>query len=578
MEIMRGIPASPGYVIGKARLLDTHEVLPPKRVIEESEIENETARLRQAIESSKEDIVKSQDKFHDRSGGDIRPIFDSHIAMLDDPRMLEEVERRIRQYRFTAEFALYRVMRRYIRLLREMEDEYFSHRIVDLQDVEKRILENLIGKRFEELHDLTEEVVLVAANITPSQTVDLDTEKVKGFATDAGGRTSHTAIIARSMSVPAVVGLETATTDIRPGDTIIIDGTQGMVIVNPDEETEKKYGAMQRNLQTAIRKMTDLRDLPAETIDGHSVKLYANADFPTDIGTAIENGAEGIGLYRTEFIYAQTDNAPSEEDHFTAYQESIKLLGKRLITIRTLDLGADKMASETGLPERNPFLGCRSIRFCLERPKIFKQQLRAIFRASAIGNVRLLFPMISSHGELIEAKAVVEEVKKDLDDSGINYNRDIKVGIMVEVPSIAWTADIIAKDVDFMSVGTNDLIQYMLAVDRTNERVAHLYNPAHPAIVRTIKHVIDAGKEKNVPVGMCGEMGSDVEYTLLLLGLGLDEFSVGPAALPEVKKVIRSVSLVQAQEVATEVLSFTETKKSSEFLTEAAKKIIPEVF
>lgn len=578
MQIMKGIPASPGYVVGNARLLDTQEVLPPKRVIEEQEVENEISRFKQAIEKAKADIAESQGKFRDRAGGDIRPIFDSHIAMLDDPRMREEVERRIRQYRFTAEFAVYRVMRRYIRLLREMEDEYFSHRIVDLQDVEKRVLRNLIGKRFEELHDLTDEVVLVAADITPSQTVELDTGKIKGFATDAGGKTSHTAIIARSINVPAVVGLETATMDIVAGDTIIIDGTQGMVIVNPDEETEKKYGAMQRNLQTAIRRMTDLRDLPAETTDGHRVKLYANADFPVDIRTAVDNGAEGIGLYRTEFIYVQTDNNPSEEDHFGAYQESINILGKRPVTIRTLDLGADKMASETGLPERNPFLGCRSIRFCLEKPEIFKRQLRAILRASAIGNVRLLFPMISSGDELLEAKAVVEEVKKELDESGVNYDRNMEIGIMVEVPSVAWTADIIAEAVDFMSVGTNDLIQYMLAVDRTNERVAHLYSPAHPAVLRTIKHVIDAGKEKGVPVGMCGEMGSDIEYTLLLLGLGLDEFSVGPAALPEVKKVIRSVSLTQAKELATEALSFAETKRASEFLAKSAKKIIPELF
>lgn len=578
MEILRGVPASPGYVVGKARVLETQEVLPAKRVIDKSEVDSEIARFKRAVEGSQADIVQSQGKFRDRAGDNINPIFASHIAMLDDQRMHQDVERRIRQYLFTAEFAVSRVMRRYIRLLRDMEDEYFSHRIVDLQDVEKRLLRNLIGERFEEMHDIEDESILVAADITPSQTAELNTSKIKGFATDAGGRTSHTAIIARTLSVPAVVGLETATTDIKTGDTVIIDGTQGIIILNPDRETEKKYGAMQRNLQTAIRKLVDLRDLPAETTDGFRVKLYANAEFPADVRMAIDNGAEGIGLYRTEFIYVKTRNNPSEEDHLRAYQETINILEERPLVIRTLDLGADKLASETGLPERNPFLGCRSIRYCLEKPEILKRQLRAILRASKLGNVKFIFPMISSREELLEAKAIVEEVKKELDLSGIEYDRDIDTGIMVEVPSIAWTADIIAKDVDFMSIGTNDLIQYMLAVDRTNERVSHLYNPEHPAILRSIKYVIDVGNTHNVPVAVCGEMSSEVEYTVLLLGLGLTEFSVNPAAVPEVKKVIRSVSLTQARELAEQVMGFEDTKKASEFLTETAKKLIPEMF
>jgi phosphotransferase system enzyme I (PtsI) len=577
MEIMRGISASPGYVVGKARLLDTQEVLPKKRFIEESEIEAEIDRFRRAIESAKEDVTTSQGRFRDRAGRDVQPIFSSHIMMLDDMTMRNDVERRIRQFRFTAEFAVYRVMRRYMRLLREMEDEYFQHRIVDLQDVEKQIFKNLIGERIEELHDITEEVLLVASDLTPSQTAELDTDKVLGFATDAGGKTSHTAIIARSLNVPAVVGLETATSDITSGDTIIIDGTQGIVFVNPDEDTKKKYSAMRRNLQMAMDKLTDLRDLPAETTDGLKVKLLANAEFPGDIKTALKNGAEGIGLYRTEFMYV-TNRNPSEEDHLRTYQEAIDLLGGKPVTIRTLDLGADKLASETGLPERNPFLGCRSIRFCLEKPELFKRQLRAILKASSYGPVNLLFPMISAHEELVEARAVVEETKKELEQTGERFDREIKVGIMVEVPSIAWTADLVAKDVDFMSVGTNDLIQYMLAVDRTNERVAHLYNPAHPAVVRTVKHVIDAGKANNVPVAMCGEMSSEVEYTVLLLGLGLSEFSVNPAAVPEIKKIVRSVSLTQARDLAARVLDFTEARESAQFLSREAKRIIPELF
>ncbi|MFC1671832.1 phosphoenolpyruvate--protein phosphotransferase [Planctomycetota bacterium] len=577
MEIMRGLPASPGYVVGKARLLDTEEVLPKKRFIEESEIESEIARFRRAIETSKEDVARSQGKFRDRAGRDVQPIFSSHIMMLDDQTMRDDVERRIRQFRFTAEFAVYRVMRRFMRLLREMEDEYFSHRIVDLQDVEKRIFRHLVGEKMEELHNIEDEVILVAADLTPSQTAELDTKKVLGFATDAGGKTSHTAIIARSLNVPAVVGLETATTDISSGDTIIIDGTQGIVFVNPDEDTQKKYTAMRKNLKMAMDKLTDLRDLPAVTTDGVKITLLANAEFPGDVKTAVENGAEGVGLYRTEFLYV-TNRDPSEQDHLNTYQETLQLLAGRPINIRTLDLGADKLSAETGLPEKNPFLGCRSIRYCLEKPELFKRQLRAILKASALGDVRLLFPMISAHEELIEAKAAVEEVKKDLDVAGQQYNRDIKVGIMVEVPSIAWTADIIAKDVDFMSVGTNDLIQYMLAVDRTNERVAHLYNPSHPAVVRTIKHVIDAAKTHNVPVAVCGEMSSEVEYTVLLLGMGLIEFSVNPSALPEIKKIVRSVSIAQAQDLAARVLTFTEARESAEFLSTEAKRIIPEVF
>ncbi len=576
MEILKGVPASPGYAVAKALVLDVKGGMPVRRYIDErSSPEKEIERFRRAVRDAKEEMLRSEMRFRDVTGGDVEAIFKSHLMMLDDPRMHAEVEERIRRMNYTAEFAVTRVIRRYVKLLEEMDDEYYSNRVVDLQDVEKRLLSHLVGSPGKAWENLEEDVIVVARNLTPSQTSAMRMQRVKGFATERGGITSHTAIIARSIGLPAVVGVQDLISEVEDGQMLVLDGTGGMVIVNPDKDTLERYGLMQETFTIAARRMENLRDLPAETKDGVRISLLANVEFPSDIDAAMARGAEGIGLYRTEFLYAR--GTPSEEDHFAAYADAVKKVGNKPLTIRTLDLGADKFEEEVRghERERNPFLGCRSIRYCLENPAVLRVQLRAILRASAMGNVRLLLPMISSHEELLQMKEIVEDVKEELRRKGEAFDENIPIGIMVEVPSVALVADIMADEVDYMSIGTNDLIQYMLAVDRTNERVAYLYTPAHPAVLRVVKAVVDAGRSKGTPVAMCGEMSSDVEYTVLLLGLGLREFSVSPAALLNVKRVIRAVSMKDAEAFAEEVLSLPDATAVEEVVARRMSQLVP---
>ncbi len=576
MEIKKGIPVSPGIGINQALVLDSEEYRIPERSIEPSQVEQEQQRFRVALASSEEDIRQLQERSRGL-GTEIDQIFDAHVKILQDPAIVNEVTRLIDQEHYTAEYATSRVMRRWIKVFRNIKDSYFSQRYSDISDIERRILHNLLGERREQISNLSEEVIIIAHDLSPGQTVQLDREQIKGFATDAGGQTSHTGIVARTLGIPAVVGLETITTDVSGGDTVIIDGNRGVVIVNPDEMTLERYREMQDRHRLRVQALARQRSLPTETIDGYEVSLLANIELSSEVKLAVDAGAEGIGLYRTEFIYTIHDN-PDEVCHLREYREALQWLEGRPLTIRTLDFGADKFFEETDSQfEKNPFLGCRSIRLCFERLDIFRTQLRAIYRASAEGDVRLLLPMISNLGEVQRAKVILEEVREELSGEGIPFNENTPIGVMIEIPSAALITDILAHQVDFFSIGTNDLIQYSLAVDRVNERVAPLYQPAHPAILRLIRRVLEVGRKTGVEVAICGEMSGEVVYTLLLLGMGLREFSISPGSIPEIKKIIRSTTIYEARRIAEHALQLEDANMALSYLSGETRRIFPEV-
>jgi phosphotransferase system enzyme I (PtsI) len=580
METRKGIAVAPGVVIKEAFVLESEGYRIPRHLIKEDEIDKEISRLEEATSSAWKEIEKLEESVSKNLGSQIGSIFATHKLMLQDKQLMREFSERVQENNLSAEYAVSLVLRVYIKKFESVDDPYLSARVGDIYDIEKRLLRNLLGEKREELRNLTEEVVVIAHDLSPSQIASLDTTKVKGFITDIGSRNSHSAIVARALGIPAVVGLGTATVDIFGGDRVIIDGNRGVVIVSPDEKTIKEYQSIEEDFHVFEEKLSsELKDLPAVTLDGREVSILGNIEFPRDIGPSVSQGATGIGLYRTEFLYLGSNDTPTEEEHFNAYSQSIKELGSdKPIIIRTVDLGGDKFSPATSNSELNPFLGCRSIRYCLENPKIFKSQLRAILRASATGNVKILFPMISSLQELRQAKDFVKEVMEDMNKKGIDFDEKIEIGIMIEVPSAAMVADDLAKEVDFFSIGTNDLIQYTLAVDRSNEKVAHLYSPAHPAILRLLKMIIKAAEENNIEIGICGEMGGEIEYTILLLGLGLREFSVAPAIIiPEVKKIIRSVTYERAKEVAETVCSYSDHTETTEYLRNIAREIIPEL-
>ncbi len=580
METRKGIAVAPGMVIREAFVLESEGYRIPRHIIKKNEVSKELARLEDAITFAKKEIEELEGIVSKKLGTQIGTIFATHKLMLQDENLKKGFTEKIEKNKFSAEYAVSLALRVYVRKFQDVDDPYLAARVGDIFDIEKRLLRNLLGEKREELKNLTEEVVVVAHDLSPSQIASLDTTKVKGFITDIGGRTSHSAIVARALGIPAVVGLGTATVDVFGGDRIIIDGNRGVVIIRPDKKTLDEYVTTERSFHVFEEKLTsELRDLPAITLDGREVTILGNIEFPREIGASLSHGAAGIGLYRTEFLYLNSDNVPTEEDHFNAYTQSTHELGDKPLIIRTLDLGGDKIFQTDGNNEVNPFLGCRSIRYCLENVDVFKSQLRAILRASAFGNVKILFPLISSLQELQKAKDIAKEVMDELNHKGIDFDENIAFGIMIEVPSAAMLADVLSEEVDFFSLGTNDLIQYTLAIDRNNEKVARLYSPAHPAILRLIKMSIKAAEENNIKIGICGEMGGEIEYTILLLGLGLREFSVAPAMIiPEVKKIVRSVTFERAKEVSETVCSFSDPIKTSKYLRNIAKEIMPEIF
>ena len=579
MEIKRGIPVSPGVVIGPALVLDTEGFRIPTRFVDKKEREAEVKRLHVALAAAAHEARDSQQAISAKMGEKYGAIFAAHAVIIEDSEFVREVEELIRDKSHAAEYAVSRVMRRHVKALESLGRGHFATRAADLFDIEKAILRNLLGPQREQLQDLKHAVVVLAHDLTPSETAALDPLKVHAFATEAGGRASHTAIMAGVLEIPAVVGLGKFLSDVSGGDEVIVDGNRGVLILDPDEETRAHYEQTRRKFRTFEKKLSALRDLPADTADGQHVLLFGNIEFPHEAKHCLERGADGVGLYRTEFLYLNRKSDPSESEHVDAYLTVLRTLGPRPVVIRTLDLGADKFAGAVGeaQEERNPFLGLRSVRLCLRNLTLFKTQIRAILRASAFGDVRIMFPMVSTLLELRQCKMILAEVKEDLEEEGIPFNRKLPVGTMIEVPSAAILADQMAREVNFFSIGTNDLIQYTLAADRTNENVASLYSPGDPAVLRLIEMVVQAAGKQNIDVSVCGEMSGEPIYTLLLLGMGLRQLSVTPHNIPEIKKIIRSVSLDEAVQVAQEALRLDSARDVNSFLREKTRRILPEV-
>ena len=576
MITLKGIPAAPGVAMGKAFFFDRENVSVPRRAIADDQVPYEVLRLEEAFIKTRHQILAIQKKLSDDLGQEHAEILNAHLLVLEDQALREEIIDGLKRQRLNVEAIFDDVLRKHLKAFSRTEDEYLRERTADIEDVRRRVLRNLLGRPHESLAQLEEPIVVVARDLSPSETAQMHKRHVLAFITDIGGRTSHTAIMAKSLEIPAVVGVAVATKRIQKGEFVIVDGARGDVLVDPDPETIQRYEVEQRRNQEVNRQLLHLKDLPAETLDHHRVILSANIELPDEVPSVIAHGAAGIGLFRTEFLYLNRNDFPTEEEQYAAYRSVAEQLSPQPVIIRTMDLGGDKFFSPLQLPsEINPFMGWRAIRFSLARPDIFRLQLRAILRASVAGNLQMMYPMISGIEELRRANEILHEVKQELTREGIAFSNELEVGAMIEVPSAALTCDLLAKEVQFFSIGTNDLIQYSLAVDRVNEKIAYLYEPTHPAILRLIKQIIDVGHAAKIWVGMCGEMAGEPPLALLLLGLGLDEFSTSPVQLPIVKQVIRSVEYSYAQSVVAEALTLRTGKEVEAFLLASLKQVAP---
>lgn len=579
MEIKKGIAVSHGISIAKSLIIDSEDYRIPRRPIEPHQRMGETQRIKNAFGSAVKELKKIADAQDNSTGGQIKDIFAVHLRFLRDKSLQRRITDLVNKDLVTAEYAVSTVLRDVASHFAKVKDAYISERAADINDIEKRLLKQLLGTKREGIANLTEEVVVVARELSPTQTAGFDKKYVKGIASDAGGRTSHAAIVARSLGIPAVVALEDFSEYVRGGDTIIIDGNRGIVIVNPDEETIAQYEQYAREFIAMESRFDSLREMPAVTRDGTQITLLGNIEFPDEAEQVLERGGSGIGLYRTEFLYLNSLTEPTEVEHYNAYAETVSFFKDRPVVIRTMDLGADKFTqSKRFSREPNPFLGLRSIRFCLQNLSLFKTQLHAILRASVLGRVKIMFPLITNIHELQQARLILRDVMEDLDDEKIPYNRDIEVGIMIETPSAALTAYHLAREVDFFSIGTNDLTQYTLAVDRGNELVSTLYSSADPAVLRLIRTVLQDGHKAQIDTSICGEMASEPEFVMLLLGMGVRTVSIAPPMIPEIKQVIRSVTIKDCNGVARKVLGLNSERQISSYLRSMARKILPEAF
>lgn len=558
--ILNGIPAAPGVVHGPAFVFQHQEVDVPVYRVPESKLENEKDRFEKALLQTRSQILRVRQEIARKIGESEAQIFDAHLLVLEDKALIDETISAVEDSGNNIEHCFALVARRYIDFFDSMEDEYLRERVADIRDVSKRVLSNLLGETSlgsMGTDALSEPHILVSNSINVSDVAQIKRERILGFVSESGGRTSHAVIMARSMKVPAVVGLENASELIEISDTVIVDGYDGLVIVNPTVDSLYRYGQISEKRDT-IRKIYESKvALPSETVDGSKVKIMANIEEAGEIPSVLESRAEGVGLFRTEGIVLRERQALASEDlQFDQYQRVVEQLAPLPVVIRTLDIGGDKeLPGNLFGREQNPFMGFRAIRYCLKNPEIFKEQLKAVLRAATYGKARLMYPMISGVRELLEANQLLEECKLELKERGEAYSEDIEVGSMIEIPSAAYTADVIAENCSFLSIGTNDLIQYMLAVDRVNDSIAHLYDPSHPGVLRTIKAVIDMAHEKNTPVAVCGEMASDPVYVPLLVGMGADELSMSPSLIPEVKFMIRHISMGSARDLTDEILS-----------------------
>jgi phosphoenolpyruvate-protein phosphotransferase (PTS system enzyme I) len=574
MPLKRGIGVSSGVVVGDAVVMETEETRVPRRTVPEGQVSGEVVVLSRAFDSARTEVAGEREQFAARAGTEIADIFGFHERWLADPKPLKEIAALIETKYYSAAYAVSVFMRRYRRRFQEMASPYLQDRAKDVLDIERRLLHHISGETQHGLEQLAEPVIIVAHDLTPSQLIILErTKRLLGFATDAGGPTSHTAIIAAGLGIPAVVGLEDITTQVSGGDKLVVDGLHGVVVINPDPAQLAEYTAQAEHLLEVRATLEELRELVAETKDGERVQLLGNIEFPSEVEVCLEKGASGIGLFRTEFLFMQ-EGPPSEEEQFEAYRAAADAVKGRPLVIRSMDVGGDKTYPDGNREaEKNPFLGLRSIRYSLQHLSLFRPQLRAIARASLHGDVRVMFPLISRIMELRQAKFVMSLVMEELEEEGYEFPKPIPIGVMVETPAAAICARELAREVDFMSIGTNDLIQYTLAVDRTNERVAQLYTPADPSILRLIRMVIREGNRAGVAVSLCGEMAGDPLFSILLIGMGLRTFSMAANNIPRVKKIIRSITLADAERVKRRVLSFETEREVLNFLRDETRKV-----
>lgn len=572
MSFIKGIAASNGIAIAKAYILATPDLSFEEKKVENAEAEIE--RLNHALEISKQELEKIKEHTRTSLGDDYAEVFSAHLLILSDPEMINPIQDKIKSEQVNAETALEETTNMFINMFESMDNEYMRERSADIRDVRKRVMAHLLDVSFPDLALIDEEVVVIADDLTPSDTAQLNKQFVKGFTTNIGGRTSHSAIMARTLEIPANVGTKSILSTASEGDMIIVDGIEGKVIINPTDEELTTYKKKQEEFEEQKRIWAELKDEPTVSADDVHVELVANIGTPEDVAGVVNNGGEGVGLYRTEFLYMGKSELPSEEEQFEAYKSVLEQMGHKPVVVRTLDIGGDKKLSYLKLPEElNPFLGFRAIRLCLERDDIFRTQLRALLRASKYGNLKIMFPMIATLAEFREAKALLLEEKQNLINEGVNVSDEIEVGIMVEIPSTAVMASQFAREVDFFSIGTNDLIQYTMAADRMNEKVSYLYQPYNPAILQLVKTVIDAAHKEGKWVGMCGEMAGEELAVPLLLGLGLDEFSMSATSILKVRTQIKKLTQTQFEEIALQAIQLNTAEEVVSLVKETISQL-----
>lgn len=562
---VQGIAASKGIAYGQVFLYLQSELEVPRYTVDPDKRVAEIARFEQALIVTRQQIARIQEQVTKNLSEEEALIFDAHLLVIEDQALIGETIRDFEKTGLNIETCFNAVAQRYIQAFAEIDDEYLRERAADIKDVAKRVLHVLLGQTAGSLTELVDKRIIVASDISPSEAAGIDRSAALGLVTDAGSRTSHAVIVARSMKIPAVVGTDSLTTRLKDGDWLMVDGYDGVVIVNPTEQTLFRYGKIQKAKQTFESRLMTANELPAETLDGVAVTLRANIENPDEVALVKQYRAAGVGLYRTEYLFLSSDKVPTEDQQYAAYREIVSGLAPAPVTIRTLDVGGDKpLPGDPQLigPEANPFLGFRAIRMCLENPELFKNQLRAILRASAHGPVELMYPMISGPEELDRANALLAEARAELKQRGIAYDEQMRVGTMIEIPSAAIAGDVLAEKCDFFSIGTNDLIQYLLAIDRGNSRIAHLYDPTHPAVLRILKLIVDTGHARGIKVSVCGEMAGDAIYAPLLLGLGVDELSMTPTLVPSVRFLVRLMKMSDARTLAAEALKQTDAKKT----------------
>jgi phosphotransferase system enzyme I (PtsI) len=574
-KITKGVIASHGIKIGKAFVYQGEKIFIPKYYIKEEEIDSELNRFQVAIDKTKIDIAAIQQQIAENISQDMADIFASHIMMLEDPSVVEKAKKSVIENKKNIEWVINDISLEMIDNLNKVDDDYIRERIIDISDINKRLMANLQKKTSYGISAITEEGIVFASDLTPSETALMNKNLIMAFVTDKGGKTSHTAIMARALGIPAIVGTIYGTTLVKTGDKVIVDAIHGNIIINPEEEEIEEYLKYQDEYNSLILELSKLNNLPSRTKDDVEISIFGNIEIPDEMNAIMDHGAQGIGLFRSEFLFIDKI-LPNEEVQFNAYKDVAAFFNPLPVTIRTLDVGGDKIFSYTDQSkEKNPFLGCRAIRFSLENEQMFRIQLRAILRSSAYGNVQLMFPMITTVEELLKAKQITEEVKIELRSNGIDFNENIKIGVMIEIPSAVISSDILAKHADFFSVGTNDLVQYALAVDRINEKIAYLYNPLNISVLRLLKMLMDISSKNSIPVSICGEIAGGIKYTMLLIGLGFRELSMNQSSLQQVKKIIRDVTVQECVDFAEKILKMEMVEDIEKHIIEIMNKKFP---